>query len=951
MELDEIFDIVEKRLHSSSYPDRRDAVEELGKISDVKVVPFLVRALKDEDTFIRRAAARALGNLGYEDAVEPLVNRLHDESDFIREAVSEALVKLGGFSVAPLIGALGDTEKYVQEAAATVLKELGEGETAQVVTDTLEGDEEALQKLVALQDERTIVPLISALEDKERSVAAANALGKLKDERAVEPLMGKLGDENITLQITAAKSLGDLCDMRAVGPLIGKLGDEVIHVREAVSESLIKLGEHAITPLIEKLGDKGTLVREVAAGLLSKLGEGEIAQAVINTLDGSQDALQNLIALRDDRALTPLIAALDSDESSLQISASWALGELGYAEGVEPLIEKLMDENNSVQIAAAWALGKLGDARAVEPLIEKLAGADNTVQNAASDALIQLGEHAVVRLIEILGDIGNPVNELVVRILDGLGEGELARAVTGTLNGSEEALQNLVASGDKRALTPLIAALEGENQAVHTAAARALGEFGDADAVETLIGKFQDGNQSVRETAASALGKLRDERAVQPLIAGLGAQDSSVRDAASEALAQLGEAAITPLIGELAAKKDVFCTGIVNTLEKLREGKLAHAVIGTLEGSEDALQELIALQDERARKPLIDALTDEDNSVIIAAANALGALGDDEAVERLIAALQTHNVPIQIAVAQALGKLGDTSAVKPLIEKLGAPDEEDGSIRETVSQVLVQFDDSAVMPLIEKLGEDTLVRESAARVLGELGEWEIAQAVLGTLAGKQNTRQKLIDSKDERAITPLINALEDKQSSAQIRATMTLGELGVLRAVVPLINTLKNRKKNKNVRNAAARALRNIYKQFKPKAKMLLCSSCLMRTARKKTRGAPYYACRGCDSAETLLEGILHVVAVVGRTEAEDQIQNDTVKGNWQKRGQIFDFDSVEIVDAPDEQIERFLIQVGNDMDKSRRKKYKKMPCVVRNGPMLSANTLRNLQNIFKISK
>jgi len=949
MNLDEIFDIIDKGLDSPSYPARRDAVEALGNISDVKVVPFLVRALKDEDTFIRRAAARALGNLGYEEAVEPLVNRLHDNSDFVREAVSEALVKLGEFSVTPLIGALGDTGEDVQEAAANALKELGEGEIAQLVTDTLKGAEDALQKLVALKDERAIAPTISALKDKERNVAAARALGKLGDERAVEPLIEKLGDgkpdlsqaSNIDLQIAAAKSLGDLCDARAVEPLIGKLGDEDIHVREAVSEALIQLGEPAVEPLISKLGDKETLVREVAAGLLSKLGEEGIAQAVIDTLNGSQEALQNLIALPDKRALTPLISALDSNESSLQISSAWALGELGHIEAVEPLIEKLMAEDNSVQITVAWALGKLGDARAVEPLIGKLSETESSIRDAAFDALIQLGEPAVVRLIERLGDIKTPVNELAVKILDKLGEGELALAVTGSLKGSEEALQNLRALPNKRALTPLIAALEDNNQSVQVAAAGALGEFGDVEAVEPLIGKLQDGNQSVQEAAASALGKLGDERAVQPLIVELVAQETPVRESASEALVQLGEAAIIPLIGKLTAKRGVVLTAVVNTLEKLREGKLAHAVIGTLEGSEDALQNLIALQDERVLTPLINALTDEDNSVKIAAANALGELSAEEVVKPLIVALQNYDVPVQIASAKALGKLGDASAVEPLVEKLSAPDEEDGSIRETVSQVLVQFGESAVMPLIEQLGEHIQVRESAARVLGELGEWEVAQMVLGVLEGKRSSLRKLIELQDVRVITPLINALEDKQLPVQKAAMIALGEWGVLKAVAPLINMLKHKQK----RGASKIALRNIYKKLK--ANTLLCSSCLTRTVRKKTRGAPYYACRVCGSAETLLEGILYVVAVVGKAEEEDLFLNDTVRGNWRKHEQIFDFDSVEIVDAADEQIERFLIQVGNDMDKLRRKKYKKMLCVVSNELMLADNTLRNLQNTF----
>ena len=946
MNFDEFFDSIEEKLHASSYMYRRDAIEEMEQIGDVKVVPFLVRALNDEDTFIRRAAARVLGNLGYGEAIEPLVRGLHDESDFVREAVAEALVKLGEASVTPLIGALGDTVNFVRETAASALVELGVGEIANVITATLKGDEEAIPKLVAFRDERILTPLINALEDKQRHVAAAKALGRLGDEKAVEPLIGKLSDENTALQIAAAEALGELRDVRAVTPLIGKLGDEDEHVREAVSAALIQLGEAVVMPLLGKLGDKVGLVREGAARLLNRLGEAEIAQAVTDILKGSQEALQALTALQDKRALVPLIAALDSGEISLEISAAWALGELGCDEAVEPLIGKLADEDNTVRMAAAWALGKLGDATAVEPLIGKLSDAESSVREAASDALIQLGAPSVVSLIEKLGDIDNPVNEPAVQILDGLGEGKLARAVTGALKGSKEELQNLVALQDKRALTPLVSALNGGNQAIQLTAAGALGEFGEVDAVEPLIEKLQDESQSLRQAAAHALGRLGDERAVGPLIVKLGAPESSVREAASEALVQLGEAVVSPLIRKLAAKREVILTAVVNTLERLGEGKLARAVVGSLRGREEDLQNLIGLKDERVLTPLINALTDENNSIKIAAANVLGELGAEEAVKPLIVALQNYDAPVQIAAAKALGKLGDAGAIEPLVKKLGVADEEDSSLRETVSEVLVQFGEPAVTPLIERLGEKAQVRESAARVLGELGEWEIAQAVMGALAGRQDARQKLVDLQDERLIPPLINALKDK--SVQVAAVMALGKLGSLRAVAPLINILKQRRKYP--RRVAFVALHNIHKRLKSKAKTLLCSACLTRTVRKKVRRAPYYACRRCGGAETLIEGMQHVVAVVG-TEGEDLFQHDTVKGNWQTHGQLFDFDSVEVTDATDEQIERFLIQVGNDMDKARRRKYRRMPCLVHNELMLSDNTQRNLQNIFKVRR
>jgi len=52
-------------------------------------------------------------------------------------------------------------------------------------------------------------------------------------------------------------------------------------------------------------------------------------------------------------------------------------------------------------------------------------------------------------------------------------------------------------------------------------------------------------------------------------------------------------------------------------------------------------------------------------------------------------------------------------------------------------------------------------------------------------------------------------------------------------------------------------------------------------------------------------------------------------------------------VQASDEEVERFAVQVGNDTDPLRRSRYKWMHCVVGPDCHLSENTLRILGSIF----
>jgi hypothetical protein len=68
---------------------------------------------------------------------------------------------------------------------------------------------------------------------------------------------------------------------------------------------------------------------------------------------------------------------------------------------------------------------------------------------------------------------------------------------------------------------------------------------------------------------------------------------------------------------------------------------------------------------------------------------------------------------------------------------------------------------------------------------------------------------------------------------------------------------------------------------------------------------------------------------------------------NWLQRRELFDFSRVEIVQATDEDVERFAVQVGNDTDEWRKPRYKQIPCAVSAQCQLSENTLRILERMF----
>jgi len=75
--------------------------------------------------------------------------------------------------------------------------------------------------------------------------------------------------------------------------------------------------------------------------------------------------------------------------------------------------------------------------------------------------------------------------------------------------------------------------------------------------------------------------------------------------------------------------------------------------------------------------------------------------------------------------------------------------------------------------------------------------------------------------------------------------------------------------------------------------------------------------------------------------------RGDTTKVNWLRRDGLLDFDTVEIADATDRDVERFCIEVGNDTDQFRRARYAEVTCSIDPECRLPENTVNMLQSLL----
>lgn len=300
-------------------------------------------------------------------------------------------------------------------------------------------------------------------------------------------------------------------------------------------------------------------------------------------------------------------------------------------------------------------------------------------------------------------------------------------------NVQTKAINALVKIG-KRAVKPLTAKLDTQNNSLKLAVIETLGRIKDPIVLNSLIELLKDKDSSIRSKSAEALGEIGDKRAVEPLMSIIKDEDSWVRMAVAEALGKIKDPKAVDSLIALLRDEDSWV--------KIR-----------------SIEALMVIRDQKAVDPLLSTLKDKNSSVRTKSAEALGALKNPKAVPDLIKALKDKETDVRMRSAEALGKIGDKRAVDPLIEGLK---DEDWTVRLRSAEALGKIGDrKAVEPLIATINDkEWTVRSSVADALGRL--------------------------KDPRAVEPLISLLKDKESSVRMSAIEALGRIKDKKAIEPL---------------------------------------------------------------------------------------------------------------------------------------------------------------------
>jgi hypothetical protein len=151
----------------------------------------------------------------------------------------------------------------------------------------------------------------------------------------------------------------------------------------------------------------------------------------------------------------------------------------------------------------------------------------------------------------------------------------------------------------------------------------------------------------------------------------------------------------------------------------------------------------------------------------------------------------------------------------------------------------------------------------------------------------------------------------------------------------------------------AQRAVACITKRAPREARSLVCRACASRITlfRDRDLGVCYYWCRKCKriyDGDGTLKADEIVCVLNGESGRAVSQRQGTMHINWSNTRSLCDFDRIEVQQATDGDVQRFFVQVGNDTDEIRRRRYARTEVRISDECRLSENTLRILRSRFR---
>jgi len=519
---------------------RKFIIDVLGVIGGEEVVPLLLRAIKDEDANVRASAVEYLGGIKEPSVIESLVDIIETGELWTAYPAVNALGKTGDRRVLPcLLKALKNS--LLTEPALKALSELSAPETLEEIIPLLRSRrrstvEETLRTIerfyqAGVSEEFISEQLHKVLGDdaceilqryishKSRDVKgpAIVLLGLLCDHRAIRPLLDLSEDESFR---DAVKRSLVFIGRRTPHYLIPMTKAENPERRRLIVEVISELKDPLFyETLIRLLNDGDGHVAAYAARGLGRIGDRRAAEEVFPLLahpypDVQEAAVAALTGLKEFLHIPELLDKLKSQNILLRKNTALILGNIGARESIETLGFAVKDESEEVRKAAVRAISMIGTEDANRHLRTALTDESAEIRAIATESL------------SLYGDV-DVLNSVIVMTRD---PDEGVRAA---------AARALSRYNNELSLRTLLGLLKDRNGFVVTQAIESISLFNDRrEARESLIKLSRSDDGEIRRTAILSLSSFPDiEEEVRPH---LFSEDWATRLAAVQVLSRIG---------------------------------------------------------------------------------------------------------------------------------------------------------------------------------------------------------------------------------------------------------------------------------------------------------------------------------------------------------------------------------------------------------------------------
>lgn len=305
---------------------------------------------------------------------------------------------------------------------------------------------------------------------------------------------------------------------------------------------------------------------------------------------------------------SPILEALQSNDSTTIRNAAFSAGDMVLQDAVPLLCEHIKSSNIGVQEAAEYALRKIRGPHVVAALLPLLRSDEAPVRNVAMDILREIGSDSIESMQPYLQDDDPDLRIFIADIL-----GYCLTHQAAILLGK--------------------ALLKDPEVNVRYQAAVSLGNQAFPEAVAPLCQAMHD-EEWVQFAVVEALAKIKAPSAANGLVKLLPQASPLVSSAIVDALGGMGDVKAIPLL----------FSSLENVSVPLRH-KIVKAIVQILSGR--SLSLLSAKSQERLRTYLLEALTDNDDDILLAALQGLSAIGREDATSAIIDMALTLDVERQ----------------------------------------------------------------------------------------------------------------------------------------------------------------------------------------------------------------------------------------------------------------------------------------------------------------